>query len=235
MKVLVVVPAFNEEASIGATLNDLISHSGFDIVVVDDGSVDCTSGICAQLRVNCISLPFNMGLAGAFQTGMRYAYDNGYDAIIQFDADGQHLAKYIDSIITELNNGYDVVIGSRFKCRKPERSMRQFGAALIRAGIKLTTGKWLTDPTSGMRAYSRRIIDTYVNGVNFTPEPDTIAFFIRNGAHVKEIQVEMRERMAGVSYLNSWNSVKYMIRMTMCIFFIQFCKEKISIEEKVKA
>lgn len=233
MKTLVIVPAYNEEESIQTTLQDLIQFEYYDILVINDGSTDKTAEKCSQMGINCISLPFNMGLSGAFETGVKYAYENDYDVIMQFDADGQHLAKYINPMLNASSMGYDIVVGSRFKMHKPDMSLRQIGASFIRAGIKITTGQSFSDPTSGMRAYSRRLIEAMAKGTNYTPEPDTIAFLMRSGATMCEIQVEMRDRIGGKSYLTSWNSVKYMVRMAVSIFLIQFFKEKIILEEKL--
>ena len=232
MKTLLIVPAYNEEASIGKTLDELAGYDFFDVLVIDDGSVDATAKICAARGVKCIRLPFNMGLSGAFETGMRYAFCHNYDAAIQFDADGQHRPEYIAPLLEKLGSGMDIVIGSRFTKENYDRSMRQFGAAFIRMGIRLTTGRKITDPTSGMRAYSRRIIRLFAKANDLTPEPDTLVFLMRYGAKVCEVEVEMKEREFGQSYLNTWSSMKYMIRMALSIFLIQFARPGIRLKEE---
>ena len=105
MKTLLIVPAYNEEASIGKTLDELAPYDFFDIVVIDDGSADATAEICSARGVKCIRLPFNMGLSGAFETGMRYAFRHGYDAAVQFDADGQHRPEYIAPLLEKIRSG----------------------------------------------------------------------------------------------------------------------------------
>ncbi len=231
MKTLLIIPAYNEQENIGNTLDELAGYSGFDIVVIDDGSTDNTAEICRQRKAKCISLPFNMGLPDAFKTGMLYAYSNNYDAAMQFDADGQHKPEYIRPILEQLNSGADIVIGSRFKTVRHDRSMRQFGASFIRASIRLMTGQTITDPTSGMRAYDKRMIALFATGHDLTPEPDTLAFLMRQGIRVSEAQVEMRERQFGKSYLTAFNSIKYMIRMALSIFLIQFVRPEIKAKE----
>lgn len=172
-----------------------------------------------------MDLPTNLGLSGAFQAGMKYASRHNYDCAIQFDADGQHLPQYIKPLEDAIQNA-DIAIGSRFINGKRHMSLRGFGSALIKGAIKLTTGQSITDPTSGMRAFSNRIIRLMANGVNFGPEPDTVAFLIKRAhAKVVEVPVEMQDRQAGNSYLNVWASAMYMLRMSISILFIQFFRK----------
>ena len=128
MKVLVIIPAYNEELNIKKVVSNLIDHyPQYNYVVVNDGSADSTSQICHQEGYNIIDLPVNLGLAGAFQTGLKYADQEGYDCAIQFDADGQHRPEYIEDLLKEIENGYDIVIGSRFVTEKKPFSMRMLG------------------------------------------------------------------------------------------------------------
>ena len=125
----------------------------FDYVIVNDGSSDKTADICRSHGFNLIDLPVNLGLSGAFQTGMKYAYRHGYDHAMQFDADGQHVPSYISDLVDVMDaSGADVVIGSRFVTKPKPRSLRMLGSNLISAFIHLTTGAVIKDPTSGMRA-----------------------------------------------------------------------------------
>ena len=120
------------------------------------------------------------------------------------------------------------MIGSRFVDQKKPKSLRMFGSNLISAAIKLTTGKKLTDPTSGMRAFNRRMIKQLAFGLNFGPEPDTVSYLIkRAGAKVIEVPVKMVDRSAGESYLNLWTSAAYMLRMTVSILFIQLFRKRL--------
>ena len=169
----------------------------------------------------------NLGLSGAFQTGVKYAYRHGYDACIQFDADGQHLPEYIKPLIEALYE-YDIAIGSRFIENKKPKTMRMLGSNILSTLIRLTTGKHLSDPTSGMRAFNKRMIALLAENLNMGPEPDTISYLIkRAGAKVGEVQVEMSDRVAGESYLNAGTSMKYMLRMIVSILIMQYYRKPI--------
>ena len=223
-RVLAIIPAYNEEENIEWTIEDLLANApGVDYVVVNDGSRDATAQICRNRGYNLVSLPANLGLAGAFQTGMKYAQRNGYDYAIQFDADGQHSASYIwEMVRAAKENGWQVVIGSRFANAKKPFSARMVGSALITAIIRLTTGKRIQDPTSGMRLFDSTMIPLFAQELDFGPEPDTISLLMHRGVRVGEVQVEMRERVAGESYLNFTKSMSYMLRICISILFVQW-------------
>ena len=226
-KLLIVIPAYNEEASIVPVVEDLIEHyPQYDYVIVNDGSRDHTAALCRQHDFHMIDLPVNLGLAGAFQTGLRYAAENGYDCALQFDADGQHLPRYIAPMLELLEGGADIVIGSRFVTVKKPKSLRMVGSYLISWAIRLTTGQPICDPTSGMRMFNRRLLEEFAQNLNYGPEPDTISYLIKNGAVVKEVQVKMAERTAGESYLNFARSVQYMIKMGLSILLIQWFRKR---------
>lgn len=223
MKVLVIIPAYNEEENIDRVVSNLIyNYPQYDYVVVNDGSKDNTAKICNDKKYNLIDLPINLGLAGGFQTGIKYAYEYGYDAAIQFDGDGQHNAEYIEGMIQEmLKTNSDIVIGSRFMEQNKPKGIRMLGSNMIQFAIRVTTGQNITDPTSGMRILNKKILKEFAYNMNYGPEPDTISYLIRCGAKVSEIHVEMNERIAGESYLNLKRSIQYMIRMFASILLIQ--------------
>lgn len=227
-KVLAIVPAYNEEESIVSTIEDLAKNApNVDYVVVNDGSTDATESICLQKNYNLISLPVNLGLTGAFQTGMKYALQNDYDYAVQFDADGQHDASCIESLVKEAEaSGANIVIGSRFVTEKKPLSARMAGSMLISAMLRLTTGKKVMDPTSGMRLFDKSMIRALATKFDFGPEPDTLSLLMRGGARVSEVQVGMRERAAGESYLSPTKSIAYMMRMCLSILFVQWFREK---------
>ena len=227
-RIIAVVPAYNERDNIVSTIEDLRNNaSGVDYVIVNDGSKDDTLSICREHGYNVIDLPVNLGLAGAFQTGMRYAYEHGYDYAIQFDADGQHSAAYIaEMVYVAEEKGANIVIGSRFATQKKPVSARMAGSVLISAMIMLTTRKRIQDPTSGMRLFDKQMIPLFANELDFGPEPDTISLLMRWGYKVEEAQVEMRERVAGESYLNFTKSVAYMLRMSISILLVQWFRRK---------
>lgn len=222
MKVLIIVPAYNEELNIEKTIKDITTNTEYDYVVVNDCSKDNTKEVCIENGFNMISLPINFGLTSGIQVGMKYAKKNGYDIAIQFDGDGQHNAKFLKKLVNEIeNNEVDVAIGSRFVDSKKNFTMRMLGSRLISSAIRLTTWKKITDPTSGMRAYGKKAIEMFNTNASLTPEPDTIVYMIKKGLNVKEVQVEMQDREFGESYLNAFKSIKYMINIMMSIIFIR--------------
>lgn len=227
-KILAIIPAYNEEDNIVGTVEDLQNNAPeVDYIVINDGSKDRTPDICRQRGYRMASLPVNLGLAGGFQTGMKYAKKMGYDYAIQFDADGQHSAAFIPQLVEAAEkSGANIVIGSRFVEQKRPFSPRMVGSALITFMIRATTGKKITDPTSGMRLFDSSMIPLFAEELDYGPEPDTLALVMRRGAHVEEVQVEMRERTAGESYLNFTKSVSYMLRMSISILFVQWFRRK---------
>lgn len=222
MKCLVIIPAYNEEENIVRVVENLKNnYPMYDYVVINDGSSDDTARLCRRKGYELVDLPVNLGLAGAFQTGLKYAWRKGYDYVIQFDADGQHRAEYIAPMLEKIQEGYDIVIGSRFVTEKKPHSLRMIGSRLIAVATRLTTGKKVKDPTSGMRMFNKKMIAEFALNLNYGPEPDTISYLLKQGATIAEVQVEMDERIAGESYLNITKSMMYMLRMLMSILLIQ--------------
>lgn len=223
-RLLVIIPAYNEEESISSTVDELTSTlPDVDYVVVNDGSKDGTERICLEHGYNYVSLPVNSGLTVGFQTGMKYALRNGYDYALQFDADGQHRPEYISKMLDlAVAEDADIVIGSRFVNKCKEVSARMLGSRIITVAIKLTTGKRVADPTSGMRMFNRKMIERFANDDSLNPEPESISYLMKKGAKVCEVQVEMRERQAGESYLNFPKSIAYMARACISILFVQW-------------
>lgn len=223
-ELLIVIPAYNEEENIEHVVKYITeNYSQYDYVVVNDGSKDRTAAICQEKGYELLDLPINLGLAGAFQTGLKYAWEKGYRYAIQFDADGQHRPEFIDSMLRRIKEGegYDIVIGSRFLYKKKSGSLRMVGSRMLTVAIKMTTGIRVSDPTSGMRMFSREMIREFAHNLNYGPEPDTVSYLLKNGARISEVQVEMEERQFGESYLNMMGSAKYMIKMLTSILFVQ--------------
>ena len=222
MRTLVVIPAYNEALNIEKTVQDIQQNApDVDYVVVNDGSKDNTLEVIQKNNFNHIDGFCNLGLFGAVQTGFKLALKENYDVVIQFDGDGQHSAKYIDAMVKEIENGNDIVIGSRFVSEKKPFTARMIGSRLIASAIRIVTGKKVMDPTSGFRAYGRACIRDYALDMNNPPEPDTLVYMYRKNRKIKEIQVQMSEREFGESYLNLVNTIKYMSRMMVSIFLIQ--------------
>lgn len=221
-ELLIIIPAYNEEDNIENTVNLIKEkYQQYDYVVVNDGSKDNTANICRRNGYELLDLPVNLGLAGAFQTGMKYAYEQGYNYAIQFDADGQHRPEFIESMLRRMKEGYDIVIGSRFVDERKDKSLRMLGSRMITVAIKMTTGARVADPTSGMRMFSKAMIQEFAKNLNYGPEPDTVSYLIKNGARVSEVKAIMDERQFGESYLNMVNSIKYMVKMLISIFIVQ--------------
>ena len=219
---LIMIPAYNEEENIELVVERLRQNfPQYDYVVINDGSKDRTAEICREKGYNLVDLPVNLGLAGSFQAGIRYAYQKGYPYAIQIDGDGQHRPEYIERMLVKMKEGYDIVIGSRFVNAKKPMTMRMLGSNLIETAIRLTTGAAIKDPTSGMRLYDRKMIEEFAKGLNYGPEPDTISYLIRQGAKVAEVPVVMDERAGGVSYLTPIKAARYMIQMLVSILLIQ--------------
>lgn len=226
MKVLIVIPAYNEELNLKNVINDVNKNTDYDYIVINDCSKDKTLELCKKEKYNYLSLPVNYGLASAVQLGFKYAILNDYDVVIQFDGDGQHEAKYLKRMVDEIKKGSNVVIGSRFVSEKKPFSVRMIGSRLISFLIKITTGKTIKDPTSGLRAYSKDVIPEYANNINYPPEPDCLVHLLKSKREIKEIQVTMREREFGESYLNKIKSIEYMLRMCISILFIQVFRKR---------
>ena len=220
--VLIIIPAYNEAENIERVVDHLVENfPQYDYVVVNDGSKDKTCEICKKRGYNLLDLPVNLGLAGAFQAGIRYAYIKGYECAIQLDGDGQHRPDYVGDMKKKMDEGYDIVIGSRFINEKKPMTMRMLGSNLLELAIRLTTGADIKDPTSGMRMFSKKMIREFAMGLNYGPEPDTVSYLVKQGAKVAEVPVIMDERISGTSYLTPIRAAKYMTQMLVSILLIQ--------------
>lgn len=224
MKLLIVIPAYNEGGNIERVVDNLITnYFQYDYVVVNDGSTDDTAEICRRKGYNLLDLPVNLGLEGAFQTGIKYACKKGYDGVVQLDGDGQHDPRYIADMVRCMEEeGLDIVIGSRYFGNRKSHSLRGLGSRFLSVIIRLTTGgAYISDPTSGLRLFSKAMLREFAYNMNYGPEPDTISYLVKNGARIKEVPVEMGERLEGESYLTPKKSIRYMLMMCVSIVFIQ--------------
>lgn len=236
MKLLIIIPAFNEAESLKGVIEHLRSVCpNYDYIIVNDGSTDETQAMCEKNNYNFINQPYNQGLAEAVRTGMKYALENGYDAALQFDADGQHLPEYIDSMVEVMEQtDCDIVIASRFLTEKMPLRMRTVGGKMISAAIRKTVERNITDPTSGMRLYNSNIINAFLQNNILRPEPDTLTFLLRMGADIREVQAKMEDRMNGQSYLSPLNATKYMIRVLFSILYAQKKWDAIDIKKQAE-
>lgn len=229
MKLLIIIPAYNEAENIERVVDNLIEHyPQYDYVVINDGSTDDTRKICARKHYNLLDLPNNLGLSGAIKSGVRYANYYGYDYVLQLDGDGQHDPRYIQDMIQKMEEtDADIVIGSRFKTKKKPFTPRMIGSQILTAAIFLTTkGKYIGDVTSGMRLFNKKMIKRFGYDMHYSPEPDTLAYLLNCGVKIEEVQVEMHERTAGISYLNFYGSAWYMMKMLFSIFIFQWVRTR---------
>ena len=234
--VLIIIPAFNEAASIGAVLDEIATDMPeADVLVVDDCSTDGTLDVVRKYRKNgvrYISHVFNMGYAIAIQTGYKYAYRHGYEYVLQMDADGQHIAKEARKLYEAQRAGdADIIIGSRYMVDMgyPAPLARRIGTKMFEWAIKVSCGKRICDPLSGFQCLNRKVISRYskLGGVPEFPDANLILEMIRNGFTVKEVPVRMRLREAGESMHGGiLKPIKYMFGMMYEIFFIALSSSK---------
>ena len=231
MKVLVIIPAYNEAENIVNTVTGLQEKCpDCDYVVIDDCSKDTTRKICEERGFSYIALPLNLGIGGGVQTGYRYATERGYDVTVQFDGDGQHNAEYISDLIAPIEKGEaDMVIGSRFiKGEGFQTSrMRRAGINMLGAVLKLAARVKVTDATSGFRACSKELTAFFAeNYAQDYPEPESIIAASVSGFSICEVPVIMNERTAGVSSINLPRSIYYMIKVTLAILIYRLVGKK---------
>src|SRR5665213_88263 len=224
MRIAVIIPSFNEEKNIVAvinSINELRDRLDISAVVVNDCSTDETLLIASKNNCIILNLPVNLGIGGAVQTGFKYALRNNYDIAIQVDGDGQHPPEEIPNLIAPiLNNAADVVIGSRFieKIGFQSSWFRRQGIKYFKSLNKFLVDVEVMDSTSGFRALNRKalaVVDDYYP--DEYPEPEAIILYAFNHLTIKEIPVQMKERQGGVSSINSFSSIYYMIKVTLAI------------------
>lgn len=221
-KVLLIIPAYNEEESLRSLIEEIKTVcSGVDYLVVNDCSSDDTDSLLSNLGANYITLPYNMGIGGAVQSGYRYAAQNGYDIAIQIDGDGQHDVRFVKDMVKLIEDKQaDVVIGSRFIDKEGFQSSqaRRIGIRILSVLIRLMCGAKVKDVTSGFRAVNRRFIELFAeNYPDDYPEPEVIVTAKLYGAVIKELPVVMRERTTGKSSINLKRSIYYMIKVSLAI------------------
>ena len=238
MRTLVFIPAWNEEASVAAVIADVREAiPAADVLVVDDGSTDATSGVAREAGVTVATLPFNQGLGAALQTGYLYALRQGYDFCAHLDADGQHPAREVARLLEEVVAGRaDLVIGSRYAERteaigldaagpdeyRPTFS-RRLGTSVFRFFLTLATRQRFTDTTSGMRAANRRVMSLFSE--NYSPdfaEIESLQLAVREGLRVEEVPVHMLERAGGTSFLTPLRSAFFIFKGIVVLLVGQF-------------
>lgn len=236
-KILIIIPAYNEEKSILKVYNGILDYNKrnktqYDVIVINDGSIDNTKNICEENNIPVINLVQNLGIGGAVQTGYKYAYENNYDYAIQYDGDGQHEIACVKDILLPLQSyEADLVVGSRFIDKDSSEfkssAARRMGIKIISSLIKITTGERIYDVTSGFRASNRKVIKYFANVYPLEyPEPVTNAELIKKGFYVKEVPVKMHERETGKSSIHTWKNIYFMVNIFFSILIVTLGRDK---------
>ncbi|MDP8265968.1 MAG: glycosyltransferase family 2 protein [Candidatus Aceula meridiana] len=239
MKILAIIPAFNEEGNIENVVKEITAlASGVDIVVVNDNSKDRTEACAHRAGAKVLNLPFNLGIGGAVQTGYQYAMAKGYDIALQIDGDGQHDVKFLESLVTPIkNNLCDMAIGSRFLppyLGYRSSMIRRIGIGFFANLISFLIGQRVTDPTSGFRAVNKKLIGIFAQDYPLDfPEPEAIVTASCAKARILEVPVQMRQRLTGLSSIRYFKTFYYMIKVTCAILLrrIKTQKEKCDVHD----
>ncbi len=222
MKILVMIPCYNEQENILDTVKNLKKHCpDVDYLVINDCSTDNSENILKENNIPYISFPCNLGIGGGVQAGYLYAKENGYDITVQMDGDGQHDPAFLQTVIEPILNGKaDMSIGSRFIEKKGFQTSfaRRIGIRFLSCLIFLLTGKRVYDVTSGYRACNRLLTEFYADSyAQDYPEPEAIIAAVLNGFTVSEVAVEMKERQGGVSSIRALSSIYYMVKVSISL------------------
>jgi glycosyltransferase involved in cell wall biosynthesis len=227
-KALIVIPCYNEEASLPSVLKELQEtvlpdNYQLDVLVINDCSKDSTSIVARNGKAIVIDLPVNLGIGGAVQTGILYARNNGYDIAIQLDGDGQHPPKELGKMISfHLESGANIVIGSRFLEKEGFQSSfaRRLGIRYFHWVNRLMTGLHIYDSTSGFRLFDKAAIKiAAVNYPDEYPEPESLVVFSKAGLKIAEVPVVMSARLGGQSSIRHFGSLYYCIKVSLAMLF----------------
>lgn len=220
---LVIIPAFNEADALPATLAGLrATCPGLDVVVVDDGSIDDTAAVARAAGVPVLSLPFNLGIGGALQTGFRYAVRRGYPRAVQFDADGQHDPSSVAALLVALDDGVDLVVGSRFahdEHRYDVGRMRAGAMGLLRLAVRQLSGQRFTDTSSGFRGFSRAMLESFADDYpsEYMESVEALLLASAGGFRVREVPVVMHPRQHGAPSQRRARLAYHFLRLLLVI------------------
>ncbi len=223
VRVLIVIPAYNEEDALPAVLKELAARvPEHDVLVVDDGSSDRTSEVAREAGVRLAGLPFNLGIGGALRTGFRYAIEHGYERVVQFDADGQHQPEEVASLLQSLDEGADLVVGSRFASEETSYNvsrLRGGGMHFLGFVVKLLSGQRFSDTSSGFRAFSRPVLEFFARSypVEYMDSVEALLLACYEGFTVVETPVAMRYRSAGVPSNRNLRLLFHCLRLMVAI------------------
>jgi glycosyltransferase involved in cell wall biosynthesis len=224
LRTLIIIPAYNEEQSLPAVLKELAEQTPeYDVLVVSDGSVDCTSELARDAGVHVAELPFNLGIGGALRTGFTFAVRGGYDQAVQFDADGQHDPLAVAKLLAPLTDGADMVIGSRFAqggaVTYDVSGIRRRAMKLLQRLVRRLVGQDFSDTSSGFRAFSRPMLDFFAvtYPVEYMDSVEALVLACNAGFHVTEVPVNMRGRTGGAPSNRRLRLVYYYVRLLVVL------------------
>lgn len=236
-RLLAIVPAFNEEGTIGDVVDEIKRFEpGFDVLVVDDGSIDGTARVAAEHGARVVRLPFNLGIGGAVQTGYRYAFEHGFEIAVQVDGDGQHDPRELPKLLEPILAGRaDMVVGTRFAGERvyPAKRARRFGTAIFSSAVSLIVRQRITDATSGFRAVNRRGICLFAADYPHDyPEVEATVLVFRHKLTILEVPVGMRARGGGRSSITKSRSLYYMIKVSLALLMSLIRRHTTPLEER---
>jgi glycosyltransferase involved in cell wall biosynthesis len=220
---LAIVPAYNEEGSLGTVIREIRrAEPELEIVVIDDASADSTVRVAAAAGVPVVRLPFNVGIGGAVQTGYQYALDHGFELAVQVDGDGQHDPSELGRVLEPILDGRaDLVVGTRFVAGGGYRGtrMRRVGIRVFAEIVSLMVGQRVSDTTSGFRAVNRKALRLFAAQYPHDyPEVESIVLLSRHGLRMLEVPVQMRVRETGNSSITALRAAYYMIKVLLALF-----------------
>jgi len=229
LRAVAIVPALNEEATIARVVEEIRAYDArFEIVVVDDGSVDRTAQVARAAGARVLRLPFNLGIGGAVQTGFRYAHENEFDLAVRVDGDGQHdPAQLGDVVAPVVRDEADIVVGSRYLSATGggyRSSMpRRIGIRILGRVVSLLAGQRITDPTSGFQALSRDAITLFASDYPHDyPEAEALVLLLRHRLRLLEVPIAMRTRAGGRSSIQAGSSGYYMVKVLLALLIGSF-------------
>jgi glycosyltransferase involved in cell wall biosynthesis len=224
LKKLAIVPAYNEEGMVGRVVREIARHApDFDVIVVDDGSLDSTASVAEQEGAIVLRQPFNLGIGGAMQAGYKYALHHDYDVAVQVDGDGQHKPEYLPAMLEALSTGdeADLVYGSRFLGDPGYQVpfMRKLGNRIFGVVLSAICRQQITDPTSGFRMVNRNGIELFARDYPHDyPEVEAILMLHAHRLKIHEVHVRMNARGFGESSIDYMSAAYYMVKVMLAIF-----------------
>ena len=236
MRRIAIVPAYNEERNIGRVLDELRAFDpGLEVVVVSDGSVDRTAAVAAEHGAHVLSLPFNLGIGGAVQTGFRFAWERGYQLAVRCDGDAQHDPAELPKVMAPVLAGEaDIAVGTRFGETDGYRSSatRRVGIRLLAIVVSAIARQRLTDTTSGFQALNRRALELFATDYPHDyPEVEGMVMTIKHRLRLVEVPVRMREREHGHSSITALRSIYYMVKVLVALFVGLFRRSVVPLED----